>query len=255
VNIRPFLRAAQQFSIENSPSILTAIGVIGTITTAVWTGRAAYSSAFLLENALIEHRQTNRGDLTTTQKIEVVWKEFIPPAIVGALTLSAIIGANRIGARRAAALAAAFKISEQMAEEYRQKVIEHIGANKEEMVRSDVMQDRIQRLDGVDTIILGESEIIFFDSWSGRAFPSTIARVDAAVNQINYTINQQWAASLTEFFDLLGLPKTAVSDDFGWNSDHRLEPYYTSCLLPDGRPAREIRYDITPFEGFSKVGI
>ena len=76
-----------------------------------------------------------------------------------------------------------------------------------------------------------------------------------AVNQINYQINQAWAASLTEFFDLLGLKATGVSDSFGWNTDELLDVNYTSCLLPDGRPACEIRYNTQPFQNYNKIGL
>lgn len=255
MNISPFLRTAQKWALENSPSILTVVGTIGAISTAVLATRAGFSSASLVENALIEKRQSQRGPLTKREVVEATWQEFIPPAVVGAITLAAIIGANRIGTRRAAALAAAFKISEKMAEEYRQKVVEHMGAQKEEMVRSDVARDRIGRTDGVETLILGEGEIIFYDSWSDRAFTSTRQRVEDAVNQINYQINQAWAASLTEFFDLLGLKATGVSDSFGWNTDELLDVNYTSCLLPDGRPACEIRYNTQPFQNYNKIGL
>lgn len=255
MSLRSMLFAAQKFAIHNSPSILTAIGVAGTISTAVLTGRAAYSSASLIENATIELRQQRRGTLSTKEKVEVVWKEFIPPAVVGVVTLSAIIGANHISTRRAAAFAAAYKLSEKMAEEYRQKVLETMGEKKEELLRSDVARERIARSDGVETIVLNDAEIVFYDSWSGRAFKSTRQRVEDAVNQVNYQINHNWAMSLTEFYNLLDLPSTAVSDDFGWNTDTLLSLYYTSTLLTDGRPACEIRYEVEPFQNFHKIGI
>lgn len=192
--------------------------------------------------------------LSKKEIIQITHKEFIPPAIIAAVTLAAIIGANRIGTRRAAAFAAAYKLSEKMAEEYRQKVVQHMGDRKEEMVRSEIARDRIQRVEGVDTIVLGDSEIIFYDSWSARAFPSTRQRVEAAVNQINYQIMHNWSMTLTEFFELLELPKTAVSDDFGWNTDEILEISYAAVLLPDGRPACEIRYNTQPFQNFSRIG-
>lgn len=256
MSIKEILRSTQSFALRNSPTILTTIGCMGFLSTAFLAGRAGYRTALLISEASNPPRMQGEDiePLSGRQKIEMVWKEFIPPAVIGALTFSALIGANRIGNRRAAALAAAFSISERMAEEYRQKVLEHIGPQKEEMVRSDVARERIQNA-GTETIILGDAQVVHFDAWSGRAFPATIAQIDAAVNQINYQINQQWSASLTEFYDLLGLPKTAVSDDFGWNTDHQLVPYYTSCLLPDGKPAREIRFDVEPFQGYNKIGI
>lgn len=254
MNLRTILQSSQQFVVKNSPTILTAVGVVGTLTTAVLTGKAAYSSAFLLQEAHADFRAGRRKTWGRRDEIETVWKEFIPPAVVGAVTLTAIIGANRIGTRRAAAVAAAFKISEKMAEEYRQKVVQHMGAHKEEMVRSEVARDRVQRADGVETIILNDDEIIFYDSWSARAFKSNRQRVESAVNQINHQILQNWSMSLTEFYDLLGLEKTAVSDDFGWNTDEILDIYYTSCLLKDGKPACEIRYNTVPFQNFARIG-
>lgn len=246
------LRSAQRFALQNSPTILTVVGAAGTVATAVLTGRAAYSSALLIAEARIPQERMDQDPLTRKEEFQLVWKEFIPPAVVGAITLSAIIGANHVGGRRAAAMAAAFKISERMAEEYRDKVVEHMGASKEEMVRSDVARDRIAKTG--ETIVLGAGEILFYDSWSARAFSATRQEVENAVNQINYQINQTWAMSLSEFYDLLELPKTAVSDDFGWNSDVLLNLHYTSTLLPDGRPACEIRYEVEPFQNFNKIG-
>lgn len=250
MNLRAILHTSQKFMLKNSPTILTAVGVVGTVTTCVLTGKAAYSSACRIR----DEEDARMEILERKEKLELVWKEFIPPAVVGAITLAAIIGANHIGTRRAAALASAYKISEKMAEEYRQKVVEHIGPRKEEMVRSDVARDRIERAEGVETIILNDDEIVFYDSWSARAFKSTRQRVEAAVNQINHQILQNWSMSLTEFYDLLGLEKTAVSDDFGWNTDEILDIYYTSCLLKDGKPACEIRYNTVPFQNFARIG-
>lgn len=256
VNVKPLIRSAQRWALENSPSILTVVGTIGAISTAVLATRAGFSSARLISEANDPPRMQGEDVEYLTQKecVELVWKEFIPPVVVGAITLAAIIGANRIGTRRAAALAAAYTISEKMAEEYRQKVVEHMGAQKEEFVRSDVAKDRIQRAGG-ETLILGDGDIIFYDSWSDRAFVSSRSRVEDAVNQVNYQINQTWAVSLTEFYELLGLKRIEVSDDFGWNTDELLSVYYTSCLLDNGKPACEIRYNTMPFQKFNKIGI
>lgn len=254
MTLKTILRSAQKFALQNSPTILTVVGAVGTVATVVLTGRAAYSSALLIAEARIPEQRMDRDPLTKRETAELVWKQFIPPAVIGAITLVAIVGANRIGTRRATALAAGFAISERMAEEYRDKVIEHLGGDKEEMVRSDVAKDRISKAAGVETIILNDGDIIFYDSWSARPFKATRQKVEDAVNQINYQINHSWAMSLTEFYELLDLPKTAVSDDFGWNTDALLSLWYTSCLLADGRPACEIRYEVQPFQNFNKIG-
>jgi hypothetical protein len=258
MNLKPLLKTAQRWALDNSPSILTVVGTIGTISTAVLATRAGYSSALLLAEA--KDRPSLQGEdfdtsLSNREVVELVWKEFIPPAVVGTMTLVAIIGANRIGTRRAAALAAAFKISEKAAEEYRQKVIETVGAKSEEDIRSEVARERIQRLDNLENLVITGSQEIFYDYWSARVFLSTREQVHQAVNQLNYQINQSYSASLSEFYDLLDLERTAVSDEFGWNSDELLQPWYTATLLKDGRAAIEIRYSIQPFRDFNKIGV
>jgi hypothetical protein len=242
------LRNLQRFTIHNSPAILTSIGVVGVISTAVLTAKAAFTSASILEEAL----SARQAPMDRRETVQMVWREFVPPAVVGAVTLAAIIGANHIGGRRAAAFATAYKLSEKMAEEYRQKVVDTIGREKEDLLRGELTKDRVERVPGVETIVLGEGEVVFYDEWSGRAFKKTIDEVANAVNQLNYQINQSWCASLTEFYDLLGLPKTRVSDDYGWNSDELLEPYYSSTLLEDGRPARSISFNVQPFQNYNK---
>lgn len=249
------VRNLQRFAIQNSPTILTSIGVVGTISTVVLTARSTVRAIRMMDERFTIIRQETYGPPSKREVVELVWREFVPPAAVGAVTLAAIIGANHIGGRRAAAFATAYKLSEKMAEEYRQKVVDTIGREKEDLLRGELAQDRIGRVPGVETIILGEGEVVFYDEWSGRAFKKTIDEVSHAVNQINYQINQSWCASLSDFYDLLGLPKTRVSDDYGWNSDELLEPYYSSCLLEDGRPARSISFNVQPFQNYSKIGI
>ena len=262
MNVKALLKSAQLYSLRNSPSLLTAVGVLGVVTTSVLAARAGFRSG--MDASTQYHEEIHFGQKSVDEAAnllerkhlaETYWKEFVPPAIVGAVTLAAIIGANHIGSRRAVALATAFKVSEQMADEYRAKVLEHVGPNQEEVIRSEVAHDRIGRVDGVDGLILTGSQEIYYDSWSGRAFLATREQVEQAVNQINYSINQQWSASLSEFYDLLGLSRTAVSDEFGWNSDELLEPYYSPTFVGDRKPAVEIRYNTLPFREFGKIGI
>lgn len=254
MDVKAILRTTQRFVLNNSPAILTGLGVAGTVTTAILTGKAAYSSAMILaEKALKEFPDFNEP--TFKQKVEVVYKEFIPPAIIGAATILAILGANHISTKRASALAAAFKISEQMAEEYRQKVREKMGAKSEEMMRSEIVKDRVERDGNTSNLIITGSQVAFWDPWAGRAFSSTKERVQQAINQINHQIQHNYCASLSDFYDILDLARTAISDEFGWNSDEPLEPYFTGTLLSDGNPAIEIRFEVQPFRHFNRHGV
>lgn len=115
MNLKRLMRISEKFVVDNSPAILTGIGVVGTISTAFLTGRAAFKAAQILETEHWRNAQNPQSrPLTQREELELVWEEFIPPVIVGIITIAAIIGSNRIGSRRTAALAAAYSISEKV---------------------------------------------------------------------------------------------------------------------------------------------
>ena len=114
---------------QNSTGILTGVGVAGTISTAVLTARASFKAAEVLRED--KERVLPEIDLETRYKIKRVWKLYVPPVAVGIITISSIILANRVAGKQAAALAAAYSVSERALSEYREKVIEKIGESKE----------------------------------------------------------------------------------------------------------------------------
>lgn len=249
MQLQGILKAAERFITNNTPGILTGIGVAGAVTTAVLTGKASYRSALMIAS----ERDAFPHEPTVKEKADLVWKEFIPPAIVGVTTVTAIIAANRVGSTRAAALAAAFKVSEKMAEEYKQKVVETIGKNGEEKIRQQVAQEHLERVPIPQTIIITGPECIFIDRFSGRTFKSDMESVKKAVNRVNHQVNNCFYASLTDFYDALGLEKTAVSDEFGWNTDELLDVTFTAVMTQDDRPAIAMEYNKTPIRNYDRV--
>lgn len=246
------LRTLEKFVTDNSPGILTGLGVAGTVTTAILTGRAAYSVAFQV--AELERGLDKKGDyieLTPKQKFELGWKEFIPAAIVLSTTIGSIIAANQIGSRRTAAIAAAFKLSEQLSDEYKERIVKTLGAHKEEQARSDLAGERIAQVPGAGMIVVAGSEVLFYDELSGRVFKGELEAVRKAVNEINYKINNYYSAALTDFYEMLGLTKTEFSDEIGWNTDELLAVSYTATLF-DGKPAISMSYNRTPIRGYDR---
>jgi hypothetical protein len=245
MNLRPILKTAEKFVTDNTPGILTALGVAGTVTTAILAVRAGYSSALKI------HAEDALDTMTDRQKIELVWKEFIPTAVMGVVTITSIIAANRVGARRAAAIAAAFKISEELSEEYKRRVEEALGKQKAEKVRSELAAERMGRTPGADQVIIVGSEVLVLDEMSGRFFNAEIEKIRKAVNDINFQINNNFYASLSDFYDLLGLPHTQFSDEVGWNTNELLEVTYTGTLYQD-KPAIAISYNHNPIQGYER---
>jgi len=234
----------------NSPTILTTLSVTGTLATAYLSGKATLKANKILNDAQNE-RDPFEDDykMDLREKVALVWKEFVPAAGVAVVTIACMVAANRIGARRVAALATAYTIAEKAAVTYKDKVVETIGKKKEEAVRTAIAQDEIDRhpISRETVFVEGGGGDLFRDGWSGRYFNSTVARLEKAANQINSTLNSDFSATLSDFYDQVGLDRTDESDMVGWNSDCPLELEFTWASTPDERPCGVVRFRKVPY--------
>lgn len=255
MNIPSVMKTAQKLLTDHSPAILTSLGVAGAVTTAILTGKASVkaSKSISLAKALKSEEPEETVTLTKKELVILVGEYFVPPVIMGAVTVACIITANHVGTRRAAALAAGFKVAEEMATEYRTKVVEQIGKNAEEKVRVATAKDRMERNDAGATIIITGDKSLMYDAFSGRYFEGSIEGIKKAVNEINFDINSNYYSSLTDFYDKIGLPRTSASDEFGWNADQQLEVEFCPVIMNDGKVAIEMHYEKSPVRGYARV--
>lgn len=249
MKFKQIARTAGHILQDNSPAILTGLGVVGLVSTAVLSGQASIKASKIIEaeeTAIdLEYNAggigLERPELTGKYKFELVWKEFIPVFVVGSLSVAAIIGSQRIGTRRAAALAGAYALSQETFVDYRDKVIEKIGEKKEKDISDAVAYDRVKRdLARTDIDLAADvpGKVLIHDAYTGRFYWSTVETVNRAVNIVNREITQSDSASMSDFFDVVGLKHTSMSDEFGWNSLELLELVWTVVPPPvEGMPA------------------
>ena len=257
MTIKTVLKTAEKFVTDNSPGILTGLGVAGTVTAVFLTGRAAFLAGM---DASTQYHEAVREDeelpehlLEPRHLIRTYWKGFIPAASVGAVTVTAIIMANQIGSRRTAAITAAFKLSEQLSEEYKDKVTKTLGLQKEEKMRSELASEKMEKNPPpAGMLIISGSDVLFLDELSGRYFHSQVETVKKAVNDINYKVNNYFHASVTDFYELIGLEGTKFSDSIGWNSDELLDVQFTATMYQD-KPAIMLGYNHGPILGYDRV--
>lgn len=264
MTVADLLTQAKKFAHDNSPAILTALAVSGVVTTAVLTGKAALKAHDILQKEKLRQAEVNgvavkdpnQVFLTPQEQIKLVWKAYIPAAGSAVATMAFIIGANRIGTRRTASMVAAYSIAEKGFTEYKAKVVEKLGEKKEQEVRDEVAQDRVNR-DPVGTrevIIAVGGEVLCYDAYSGRYFKSDIETLKKAQNDLNYVILGDSYASLTKFYDKIGLRPTSASDELGWTSDRPLELSFTPVMSEDDRPCISIEFNPLPGPHFYRYG-
>lgn len=267
MNLTQTVKAVERVLSDNSPAILTGIGAAGVVTTAVL---AAKGHAEALEKIKTEqhfreenqkfrqHVAHNTPDVEPMTKKEVfllVWPEYLPAVGTGALSIFAIVASHQIARRRATALAAAYSLSEKAWEEYKEKVTDILGEKKEKQARDELQQERLDR-DPPSTneiIVVNAGEQLFRDAYSGRYFMSTLEDVKAAENRLNHRVINDNYASLTDFYDFLGIERTTVSDEVGWNVDKLLEMEITTAMSDDKRPCFVIDFKTVPIRGYYRL--
>lgn len=248
---------------DNSTVILTGAGVIGTAGTAVLTGRASFKAAEIIrqETALVNIAAAEMSSaeepqvyLSKTEKVKLVWPHFLPPAALGVSTIACIIMANRISSKQIAALAVAGGISERALQEYKEKVTEKLGIRQSDAIHDEIAQDHVDKTPvSSQVIIAGSGDVLCFEPLTGRYFNSTIETVKKAENRVNYEIIHYDSASLSMFFEEIGLAPTDYSDMVGWNVNNRLEVKFSTSMSEDKRPCLVIGFTSMPSIDYDKA--
>jgi hypothetical protein len=252
------MKRSELFVNENSSTLLTAVGVAGTVITSALSSRAGWRAANLVrtEEEQREHDREGAIPMLPKEKAKFVWPCYVPPAVTGAGTIGAIIMANRLSSKKAAALAAAYGISERAFAEYRDKVVEKIGQAKATAVRDAVAQDKVAKEPPApqsEVVIAGTGDVLCCDLMTMRYFISSMEKIRKAENNINFKIAQEMYASLTDFYDELGLQPTMFSDDVGFNLDYRCDVRVSTAVTPDDRPCLAIGFDQGPIQGYARI--
>lgn len=254
MRLPPLHKMAEKFVTDNATGILTGVGVAGVVGTAVLTAKATIKAVNALryaETILSEEEIPDAIDKTET--FRMVWKYYIPPVIMGATTITAIVGANRMSAQRAAALAAAYGLSESRLSEYKEKVLETIGPKKETDIRDSIAQDRVTNNPPKgEVLILTDGQVLCYDMLTGRYFKSSVEDIKRAENKVNQELIHHDSASLSMFFDEIGLKPTSYTDEVGWNqaTDGVIEVKFSSTTSEDNRPAIAIDFNVAPHPSY-----
>lgn len=238
---------------KRSPEILLGVGIAGMITTTVLAVKATPKALQLIDEA--EHEKTDK--LTPVETVKVVWKPYIPAITTGVLSVACLISSGSVNAKRNAALATAYKISETALTEYKNKVVETIGEKKEQVIRESIAKDKVEQnpLSNSTVIISDRGNTLCYDAAVGRYFKSDIDAIKRAVNEINRKMTYEMYVSLNEFYDELNLPNTDLGDELGWNMDDGLVDVDISTqVADDGRtPCLVIGYSIAPRYDYCKL--
>jgi len=227
---------------KHSPVLMFTLGVAGTVGTVVLACKATLKLEGVLEEAndlidkalTLEHASYSERDrdrdllLIKIKTVGKVAKLYAPTLIVGSLSIAALTGAHVTLSRRNLAGAAAYAGLDRAFREYRGRVAEALGVDKEKELRYDLVDVEIEDKtpDGTVTRIVkqrgprGYSQYaMLFDENNKHWEPTNHHNsffIQSMQRWANDLLKSRGHIFLNEVYDLLGLPRTRAGAIVGW---------------------------------------
>jgi hypothetical protein len=208
---------AKLFFKRNASTILTCVGGIGVVATAVVAVNDTPKAMQIIEKA----KEEKGEDLTTVEKIKVAGPAYIPAIVIGVSTLACIFGANSLSKRSQASLVSAYALLDNSYKEYKKKVDELYGEGADARVKGEIARDKYDETD----VPREDEKQLFYDYFSERYFESTMEEVLKAEYELNRELHTKDYAYLNEFYDLLGLDGIQSGWGLGWSMEASLSHY------------------------------
>lgn len=231
----------------HSPAIYSAIAGVGTVVTAYLASRASFEAARRIDFHEKEYGFSENNMERIADRAKLVWKLYVPPAITATTTIVSIVAANKVQANKTIAAQTALSVSQQLYSDYRDRVIEEYGANKDQAIRDKIQEDRVKALPppGNDVVIAGFGHVLCREDFTGRYFRSDMEILRKAVNDINAKLLSQDYATMDDLYYMIGLSGTTSSSQLGWRSDKLMRMDFTAVMTDSGEPCLSFEYNYT----------
>ena len=246
--VKQFFKGLGGFAKKYLPEILVGLGITAYASSVVFAVTGTVKATKTVEKLIEE-----KGEAPT--KVEVckaVWRHYIPVILTFTAGTVCVIVSNRESAKRIAALAAAYSMSEKKVEGYSKKIEELLGKEKASEIEGEVEQDLGEKVYEYDESEIKENvpEVyvpLMYDAKSGRYFRCSETTLQAAVNKINEVILSFDTANVNDFYFEIGLKETTDGRVFGWDSSQTgpmriSSDSYITCPVT-GEHAKVINYN------------
>lgn len=175
------------------------------------------STAYLASKATLKSKETLVSDKPVEEKIKAVWKNYIPTAFSGGVTIACICYSNLSNYRAVNALLGNYILLNQKYKEFKNQTLETVGEEQYNEIENNIMLSHCEPpIISASTICGGDSkewnalpsdqQVLFYDEWSQRTFVSTKANVLSAEYHLNrnHVIGGMYTP-LSMWYDFLGI--------------------------------------------------
>lgn len=202
---------AKLFIKKNAGTILSVMGSIGVVATAITAARAAPKAIKLLDDA----REEKGSKLSKMEIAQIGFKTYLPVDLVSAATITCIMSANVLSRNKQANITSAYALLDQSYKDYRRKVIEMYGEETDHKIIEAIAVDRAKEVhisasymfDNVDLSLDDRSgkPVLWYEEYSKRFFEATLEQILSAEYHLNRNYILRGCATINEMYDFFGL--------------------------------------------------
>lgn len=217
-NIEKIVRRSFVKLKNETPTILTGLGVAGLIFTTIAAVQATPKALRVLDYA----KEEKGEDLTPLEVVKEVAHVYIPTLLIGATTISCVVGANITNQRKQASLIGACCFGSKALTEYREKVKELLGEETDIQIREAIAKDKrnediIGYVPGYNSAVDSDNKRLFYDEYRGAYFEASMDEVRNAEYHLNRNFTLGGCVTLNDFYEFLGLEPLHFGDALGWS--------------------------------------
>lgn len=248
---------------KHSPTIMFAAGIVGVVGSTVLACRATMNLEETLDDArkdmelaksfLIDD-EPNKKEIAGTyvRNAGSVVKLYAPSVALGVVSIGLLTGSHITLNKRNASLVAAYAALESGFNEYRQRVIDDLGVDKDRKYRHNLevceiedsvtgKKKKVERIGNNSASIYARLFDVHSDSWSPTP-EYNVLFLRAQQNYCNDKLKAKGHLFLNEVYDMLGLERSKAGAVVGWLWDTKNGDNYIDFGIFDNR-ASERFYD------------
>lgn len=215
------LKAGRSWVVGHGPQLATGFGIAMGFLAGVTAVKATPKAIKKLEE-----KEKEKGEpLTVTEKVKTAGPCYIPSTIMFTVGSGFIIAGHHATARKAAAFATAYSLSEQMLQEYKAAAKEIVGESKEKEISDKVAVQQVQNNPPAPQmlVVTGKGRQLCLDSLSQHYFYSNSERILQATKRMNdHFVGAEDFIPLVEWYyenDITDAMSMEIANDIGFNRD------------------------------------
>ena len=249
IKLPTFVKSICSFTKKHDSAILMGFGITASFAAVV---TAVVETPKALKSIEDRKEELETDTLDGKEIVKAAAPHYILPLVIEIISVACLLGSASANNRKNVALMAAYSLSESTLKDYRSKVVETIGEEKEHDIHEKVVKEKVKKEpQQVNAVTDCGGDTLCYDVISCRYFKSSKGAILEAVQELSNRIISDDCATLNDFYYLIGLDESKIGDDLGWCIDKGgIKVDFSSDIDKNGKPYLIIDYMVAPFYDF-----